>query len=64
MESFVKLYSIESATKAGLALYAAPEGGVRCAAGDGPKCSRVPPHCFHREAVGPRHLHLHHMIVT
>lgn len=64
MDSVIKVYFIENATKAGLALYATPEGAVRSAASDGSKCSWVLPHRLYREAVGPRHLHLHHVIVT
>lgn len=68
MKNDLKVYFIKkkkkNPTKAGLALYTAPEGSVRGTASDGSKCSWVPPHCVHREAVAPRHLHLHHVIVT
>lgn len=50
--------------KQDFALYAAPEGSVGGAAGDGSMRSWVPPHRVHREAVTPRHLHLHHVIVA
>lgn len=45
-------------------MYAAPEGSVGGAAGDGSMRSWVPPHRVHGEAVTPLHLHLHHVIVA